>query len=125
MRKEFKVGDIVREGTFVSSIKKIENGKATLFKNNEVDLERLSQVEIFGGLDRCIVLDCIIPIRASCIAPGAQTPIRKSISYIEDSIGKKSIISIIEENGFTVVSELQDWLSQNSPEFLLRTKIGI
>ena len=125
MTKDFKVGDIVRKGTYVSSIKKIENEKATLAKNYEVDVKRLSHVEINGSYDRCIVLDCLIPLRASYIASGGQTPIRKSTPYLDGSTGKKSITSIIEENGFTIVSELQDWLSQNSPEFFLRTKIGL
>ena len=124
MNREFKVGDIVREGTFVSSIKKIENGKATLAKNYEANVERLSHVEINGSFDQCIVLDCVIPVRASCIGPGGLTPMRKSIPYLDSSIDGKSISSIIKENGFTIVSELQDWLSQNSPDFFLRTKHG-
>ena len=70
MTKLFKVGDIVREGTFVSSIKKIENGKATLAKNYEVDVERLAQVDINSFFDQCIVLDSVIPVRASYIGPG-------------------------------------------------------
>ena len=124
MNREFKVGDIVREGTFVSSIKKIENGKATLAKNYEANVERLSQVEINGSIDHCIVLDCVIPVSASYIGPGGQTPMRKSIPYLDSSIDGKSISSIIKENGFTIVSELQEWLSQNSPDFFLRTKHG-
>ena len=70
MQREFKVGDIVREVTFVSSIKKIENGKATLAKNYEVDVERLAQVDINSFFDQCIVLDSVIPVRASYIGPG-------------------------------------------------------
>ena len=125
MQREFKVGDIVREGTFVSSIKKIENGKATLAKNYEVDVERLAQVDISSFFDKCIVLDCVIPVRASYIGPGGQTPMRKSIPYLDGSIDGESIISIIKGNGFTIVSELQDWLSQNAPDYYLRTKLGI
>ena len=125
MEREFKVGDIVREGTFVSSIKKIENGKATLAKNYEVDVERLSQVEINGSFDQRIVLDCVNPVRASYIAPGGQTPMRKSIHYLDSSIDGISIISIIKEKGFTLVSELQEWLSQNTPVYYLRNKLGI
>ena len=125
MTNVFKVGDIVREGSFVSSIKKIENGKATLTKNYDANVERLSQVEINGSFDQYIVLDCVNPIRASYISPGGQTPMRKSIHYLDSSIDGISIISIIKENGFTIVSELQDWLSQNSPDYYLRTKLGI
>ena len=125
MQREFKVGDIVREVTFVSSIKKIENGKATLAKNYEADVERLSHVEIKGSFDQCVVLDCVIPVRASYIRPGGQTPMRKSIPYKDSSIDGKSITSIIKENGFTIVSELQDWLSHNAPDYYLRTKLGI
>lgn len=125
MQRAFKIGDIVREGTFVSSIKKIQNGKATLAKKHEADVESLSQVEINGSFDQCIVLDCVIPVRASYIAPGGQIPIRKSIPYLESSIDDKPIISIIKENGFTIVSELQDWLAQNAPDYYLRTKLGI
>jgi hypothetical protein len=125
MQREFKVGDIVRDGTFISSIKKIEDGKATLTKNYEVALERLSQVEINGNFDHNIILDCKNSVRASIVAPGRPLPIRKSILYLDDGIGEKSIMSIVEDNGFTVVSELQDWISQNEPNFFLRTKIGI
>lgn len=123
MIREFKVGDIVCSGTFVSSIKKIENGRATLAKNYEVKLERLSQVEINGGFDAGIVLDSKIPVRASIIASSARIPIRKTISYLESSIDGKTIASIVEENNFTIVSELQDWMSQNSPDFFLRARI--
>ena len=123
MENKFKIGDIVREGTFISSIKKIENGKAILAKNYEVKLERLSQVEINGGFDAGIVLDSKIPVRAPIVASGERIPIRKTISYLESSIDGKTIASIVEENNFTIVSELQDWMSQNSPDFFLRARI--
>lgn len=123
MIREFKVGDIVCSGKFVSSIKKIENGRATLAKNYEVKLERLSQVEINGGFDAGIVLDSKIPVRAPIVASGERIPIRKTISYLESSIDGKTIASIVEENNFTIVSELQDWMSQNSPDFFLRARI--
>ena len=105
MENKFKIGDIVREGTFISSIKKIENGKAILAKNYEVKLERLSQVEINGGFDAGIVLDSKIPVRAPIVASGERIPIRKTISYLESSIDGKTIASIVEENNFTIVSE--------------------
>ena len=90
-----------------------------------MDVERLSNVEIKGSFDQCIVLDCVIPVRASYIRPGGKTPMRKRIHYLDSSIDGISIISIINENGFTIVSELQDWLSQNAPDYYLRTKLGI
>lgn len=123
MENKFKIGDIVREGTFVSSIKKIENGKAILAKNYEVKLEKLSQVEIYGVFDSGIVLDNVIPVRAPIIASGERIPIRKTISYLENSIDGKTIASIVKENNFTVVSELQDWISQNAPEYFLRMRV--
>ena len=124
MTKVFKVGDIVREGTFVMSIKKIENRKATLARNHEVDLESLSQVEINGGYDDEIILVCST-MRAPAVALGESIPLWKRILYKESNIEGKSIASIIEENGFTVVSELQDWMAQNAPDYILRTKVGI
>ena len=125
MNREFKEGDIVRDGTIVASIKKIVDGKAILAKNQEVMIERLSQVEINGAYDSGIVLDSIIPVRASIIAPGEKAPIRKTIPYIDSSINGRPIISIIKEHGFSFVSELQDWIAQNEPDFFLRTKTGI
>lgn len=125
MDREFKEGDIVRDGTIVASIKKIVDGKAILAKNQEVMIERLSQVEINGAYDSGIVLDSIIPVRASIIAPGEKVPIRKRIPYINSNINGRSIISIIKENEFSFVSELQDWIAQNEPDFFLRTKTGI
>lgn len=125
MNREFKEGDIVRDGTIVASIKKIVDGKAILVKDQEVMIERLSQVEINGAYDSGIVLDSIIPVRASIIAPGEKAPIRKTIPYIDSSINGRSIISIIKENGFSFVSELQDWIAHNVPDYFLRTKTGI
>ena len=125
MDREFKEGDIVRDGTIVASIKKIVDGKAILAKNQEVMIERLSQVEINGAYDSGIVLDSIIPVRASIIASGEKAPIRKTIPYIDSSINGRPIISIIKEHGFSFVSELQDWIAQHEPDFFLRTRIGI
>lgn len=125
MNREFKEGDIVRDGTIVASIKKIVDGKAILAKNQEMMIERLSQVEINGAYDSGIVLDSIIPLRASIIAPGEKAPIRKTIPYIDSSINGRPIISIIKEHGFSFVSELQDWIAQHEPDFFLRTRIGI
>lgn len=125
MKKEFIIGDIVRKGSYVASIKKIEDGKATLGKNVVVALERLSQVEINGNYDQGIILECKFPYRAPIIAPVKQIPVRKTIPYLENTIEGKSIASIIKENGFTVVSELQDWIRQNAPDFFLRKKNGI
>jgi hypothetical protein len=88
-------------------------------------IERLSQVEINGAYDSGIVLDSIIPLRASIIAPGEKAPIRKTIPYIDSSINGRPIISIIKEHGFSFVSELQDWIAQHEPDFFLRTRIGI
>ena len=124
MKEVFKEGDIVRKGTFVSSIKKIVKGKAILGDNNEVELERLSQVEICGGYDDEIILACST-MRAPAVASGEPIPLWKRIAYKGSSIEGKSIVSIIEENGFTVVSELQNWMAQNAPEFYLRTRDGI
>lgn len=125
MNREFKEGDIVRDGTIVASIKKIVDGKAILAKNQEMMIERLSQVEINGAYDSGIVLDSIIPVRASIIAPGEKALIRKTIPYIDSSINGRPIISIIKEHGFSFVSELQDWIAQHEPDFFLRTRIGI
>ena len=125
MKKEFKVGDIVREGSYVASIKKIEDGKATLGKNIVVALERLSQVEINGNYDQGIILKCKFPYRAPIIGPGKQIPVRKTIPYFENSIEGRTIASIIKENGFTVVSELQDWIRLYVPDFFLRKKNDI
>lgn len=125
MDRKFKEGDIVRDGTIVASIKKIVDGKAILAKDQEVMIERLSQVEINGAYDSGIVLDSIIPVRASIIAPGEKVPIRKTIPYIDSSINGRSIISIIKENRFSFVSELQDWIAQNEPDFFLRTRTCI
>lgn len=125
MNREFKEGDIVRDGTIVASIKKIVDGRAILAKNQEMMIERLSQVEINGAYDSGIVLDSIIPVRASIIAPGEKAFIRKTIPYIDSSINGRPIISIIKEHGFSFVSELQDWIAQHEPDFFLRTRIGI
>lgn len=125
INREFKEGDIVRDGTIVASIKKIVDGKAILAKNQEVMIERLSQVEINGAYDSGIVLDSIIPVRASIIAPGEKPPIRKTIPYFDSSINGRSIISVIKENGFSFVSELQDWIAQNEPDFFLRTRTSV
>lgn len=126
MRKSFfKEGDIVQNGTIVAVITKIEDGKATLGKNYEVALEKLSHVEINSVSDHGIILDCNIPTRASVIAPGESIPIRRDIPYLEGVVEGKPIKSIIEENGFVLVAELQDWLSQNAPDYYLRTRIGL
>ena len=51
---KFVTGDIVQDGTLVSTIKRIENGHAVLTKNYEVTLERLNSVEIGSGKDNGI-----------------------------------------------------------------------
>ena len=126
MRKSFfKEGDIVQNGTIVAVITKIEDGKATLGKNYEVALEKLSHVGINSGFDHSVILDCAIPMRSSVIASGESIPIRRDIPYLEGVVEGKPIKSIIEENGFVLVAELQDWLSQNAPDYYLRTRIGL
>lgn len=119
MNRQFKVGDIVQDGTFVSSIKKIEGEYAILARNYEVKLEKLEPVEIRGGFDNGIVLESIIPVRASIVAPGQSVPIRKPKPYIECEIDERTIVSIIEENGFRFIHELQDWIVQNAPDYFL------
>lgn len=120
MKQKFKVGDIVQDGTFVSSIKKIENEIAFLTKNYDVTLENLTPVVIGGGFDGRIVLDSIIPMRASYVASGSAVPIRRPKHYLESSIDDIPIASIIEEHGFKYVHELQDWVAKNVPDYFLR-----
>ena len=119
MNRQFKVGDIVQDGTFVSSIKKIEGEYAILARIYEVKLEKLEPVEIRGGFDNGIVLESIIPVRASIVAPGQSVPIRKPKPYIECEIDERTIVSIIEENGFRFIHELQDWIAQHAPDYFL------
>lgn len=121
MKQSFKVGHIVQDGTFVSSIDKIEGDVALLAKNYATKLEKLTPVAIRGGFDTGIILDNIIPIRASIIAPGQKAPIRRPKSYIECDIEEETIVSIIETNGFRFIHELQDWIAQNAPDYFLRT----
>lgn len=122
MKRNFKVGDIVRYGKLVSSIKRIEDGRATLVRNYEVALERLEEVEINGAFDHGIVLDSVYPLRAHISLSSGHDLKPKVIPYIENSIDGKTISSVIEENGFTVVTQLQDWISDNKPDFFLRMK---
>lgn len=123
MKRQFKVGDIVQDGTFVSSIKKIEGDSAFLTRNYEVKLEKLVPVEIRGGFDNGIVLGSTIPTRARLISPGKSVLIMKLKPYIECDVDEKSIVSIIEANGFKYIHELQDWLSHNAPDYDLRMRI--
>ena len=123
MNRQFRIGDIVQDGTFVSSIKSIDGENVVLARNYEVKLERLSPVEIRGGLDNGIILESVIPVRASIVAPGKSVPIRKSKPYIESEIGEKTIVSIVEANGFRYVHELQDWITLHAPEFSLRKRV--
>lgn len=123
MKKKFVTGDIVQDGTFVSTIKKIGNGYAVLAKNYEVPLERLNSVEIGSGKDNGIVLECE-NLRAPIVAPGKCAPIRNPKPYLENWIdGKISISSIVESKGFKYVDELQDWLRENAPDCYLRMRI--
>lgn len=123
MKQIFKVGHIVQDGTFVSSIDKIEGDMVILSKNYVTKLEKVAPVVIRGGKDSGIILDNIIPIRASIIAPGQKAPIRRQKSYIECDIEGETIVSIIETNGFRFIHELQDWIAQNAPDYFLRTKV--
>ena len=123
MKENFKVGHIVQDGTFVSSIKKIEGEYVLLAKSYVTKLENVVPVEIRGGLDIGIILDNIIPVRASVLAAGQKTPIRKQNPYIECDIEGESIASIIETNGFKYIHELQDWITQNAPDYSLRLRI--
>ena len=123
MKIRFKVGNIVQDGTLVSSIKKIEGEYAYLAKKYKVKLEKLVPVEIGGDFDNGIVLNSIIPIRASIVAPGKSVPIRKPKSYIECEIGETTIASIIETNGFKYIHELQDWLAKQAPDLRICKRI--
>ena len=123
MKRKFKVGDIVQYGTFVSSIKLIEGDYAVLARNYEVELEKLNPVEIQGGFDNGIILTSIIPVRASIVAPGQSVPIRKSKCYIECEIGEKTVISIVEANGFRYIHELQDWIDQHAHDYFLCKRV--
>ena len=119
MIKQSKVGDIVQDGTFVSSITKIDGETVILAKNYETKLEKLVPVEIRGGFDNRIVLENIISVRASIIAPGLGLPRRKQNPYIECDIEGRTIVSIIETNGFNYIHELQNWLLDNAPDYYL------
>ena len=123
MKKEFVIGDIVQDGTLVTTIKKIENGYAVLAKNYEVPLEKLNSVEIGSGKDNRIILECE-NLRASIVSPGKSVPIRIPKPYLENWIDDKaSISSIVESEGFKYVDELQDWLRENAPDCYLRLRI--
>ena len=123
MEKHFKVGDIVQDGTFVSSITKIDGEMAILSKNYETKLNNLEPVEIRGGFDNGIILVSRTLPRASLIAPGKSIPIKKPKHYIESDIEGNSVKSIIERNGFKYIHELQDWLLYNVPDYYLKMRI--
>lgn len=123
MKENFKVGHIVQDGTFISSIEKIEGEFVFLTKNYVTKLEKITPVEILGGFDTEIILDNIIPVRASIIAPGQTTPIRKQKSYIECDIEGVTIASIVETNGFRYIHELQNWIAQNAPDYFIRLRV--
>ena len=123
MKKKFVIGDIVQDGTFVSTIKKIENGYAVLGMNYEVPLERLYSVKIGSGKDNGIVLGCE-NLRASIVSPGKSVPMRNLKPYLENWVDNiTSISSIVESKGFKYVDELQDWLRENAPDCYLRLRI--
>ena len=123
MKKEFVIGDVVQDGTLVSTIKKIENGYVVLAKNYEVPLERLNSVEIGSGKDNGIVLE-YENLRAQIVSPGKSVPIRNPKPYLENWIDDKtSISSIVESKGFKYVDELQGWLRENAPDCYLRLRI--
>ena len=86
-------------------------------------MEKLVPVEIRGGFDNGIVLGSTIPTRARLISPGKSVPIMKLKPYIECDVDEKSVVSIIEANGFKYIHELQDWLSHNAPDYYLRMRI--
>lgn len=122
MKKKFVIGDIVQDGTFVSTIKKIENGYA-LGMNYEVPLERLNSVKIGSGKDNGIVLECE-NLRAPIVSPGKSVPKRNLKPYLENWVDNiTSISSIVESKGFKYVDELQDWLRENAPDCYLRLRI--
>ena len=123
INKEFVIGDIVQDGTLVSTIKRFENGYAVLAKNYEVPLERLNSVEIGSGKDNGIVFECE-NLRAPIVSPGKSVPIRNPKPYLENWIDDKtSISSIVESKGFKYVDELQDWLRENAPDCHLRLRL--
>ena len=123
MKKKFVIGDIVQDGTLVSIIKKIENGYAVLANNYEVPLERLNSVEIGSGKDNGIVLECV-NLRAPIVALGKRVPIHTPKPYLKNWIdGKMSILSIVQQNSFRYVDELQDWIRENAPDYYLRKRL--
>ena len=123
MKKEFVIGDIVQDGTLVSTIKKIENGYAILAKNYVVPLEKLNSVEIGSGKDSGIVLEWE-NLRAPIIAPGKSAPMHNPKPYLENEIDDKTSISfIVKSKGFKYVDELQEWLRENAPDCYLRKRV--
>jgi len=124
MKKKFVIGDIVQDGTLVSTIKKIENGYAVFAKKYEVSLERLHSVKIGSGKDNGIVMECK-NLRAPIVAPRKSVPIRTPKPYLENWIdGKMSILSIVQQNGFRYVDELQDWIRENAPDYYLIKRLS-
>lgn len=123
MKKKYLIGDIVQDGTLVSSIKKIENGYAVLAKNYEVPLEKLSSVEIGSGKDSGIVLECE-NLRAPIVASRKSVPIRTSKPYLANWIDGMSILSIVQQNAFKHVDELQDWIRENAPDCYLIKRLS-
>lgn len=122
MKREFKLGDIVKDGTIVSSIKAIKDGNAVLFKDCKVDINKLLPVEIEAFSCQNVILDSSIPLRAPIVPAGKSVPRWRPRPFYECSIEGKEIQSIIDENGIKYVHELQDWLSQHYPEFFLKMR---
>ena len=119
---QFKTGDIVQDGTYISSIKAIENGYAFFSENYAVKLDKLNPVKIMGGFDDNIIIESDIKVRASIVPPGKSVPMRRLVPYYECSIDGVPIISIVNKNHFCYVHQLQAWISIYKPDYNLRTR---
>ena len=118
----FKVGDYVQFGTVVTSVSEINNDVLKLRNGVICKMDDVFPVLIGGGFDKCILLDCIIPIRAKICLKSSTRPLMTKPKYFYDSnIDDIPMSTIVKENSLTFVHEVQAWLKTNKPSYYLKS----
>lgn len=120
----FKLGDYVQYGTVVTTVSEIKKDVLKLRNGVICKTDDVIPISICGGSDKCILLDCITPIRAKICLKSSTRPLMTKPKYFYDSnIDDIPMSTIVKENSLTYIHEVQAWLKTNKPNYYLTSYI--
>lgn len=110
----FNIGDIVRCGSKLLCVAKIE-GQTVCSKWDSYSLNEIEAVKIGSGYDRDIVLKSVRPLAASFVGLNDPIPVYRDYYFMKYSIDGVKIADVVKDNQIEYIHDLQKWLKENMP----------